>query len=88
VPVERYVAAGRANFEVSPAFNVFVEGNFARTKADTVIEPFPLSSDLINPATLGQIAIESRVNGILYRNPYVPNAILQRCVGHRWRWPA
>lgn len=75
VPVERYVAAGRANFEVSPAFNVFLEGNFARTKADTVIEPFPLSSDLINPATGGQIAIESRVNGVLYRNPYVPNAI-------------
>jgi iron complex outermembrane recepter protein len=75
VPVERYVAAGRANFEVSPAFNFFVEGNYAKTKVTTQIEPFPLSSDLINPATGGQIAIESRVNGVLYRNPYVPDAI-------------
>lgn len=75
VPVERYIAAGRANFEFSPAFNLFVEGNYAKTKARTVIEPFPLSSDNINPATGGQIAIESLVNGVLYRNPYVPNAI-------------
>lgn len=75
VPVERYVAAGRANFEVSRAFNVFLEGNFARTKVNTVIEPFPLSSDLVNIPTGGQIAIQSVVGGVTYRNPFVPDAI-------------
>ena len=75
VPVERFVAAGRGNFEFSPAFNVFVEGNYAKTKAQTNIEPFPLGSDNINPATGGQIAMETRVNGVLYRNPYIPDAI-------------
>jgi iron complex outermembrane recepter protein len=75
VPVERFVAAGRANFEITPAFNIFFEGNYAKTKVQTVIEPFPLSSDNINPATGGQIAIESLVNGVLYRNPYVPGGI-------------
>ena len=75
VPVERYVAAGRANFEVSPAFNVFLEGNFARTKVNTVIEPFPLSSDLVNIATGGQVAIQSVVGGVTFRNPFVPDAI-------------
>ncbi len=75
VPVERFVAAGRANFEITPAFNIFVEGNYAKTKVQTVIEPFPLGSDNINPATGGQIAIESLVSGVLYRNPYVPDAI-------------
>ncbi len=75
VPVERYVGAGRANFEVSPAFNLFLEGNYAKTKVSTVIEPFPLASDNINPATGGQIAIESLVGGVLYRNPFVPDAI-------------
>ncbi|WP_404366182.1 TonB-dependent receptor domain-containing protein [Sphingomonas sp. MMS24-J45] len=75
VPVERYVAAGRANFEVSRAFNVFLEGNFARTKVNTVIEPFPLSSDLVNIATGGQVAIQSVVGGVTYRNPFVPDAI-------------
>ena len=75
VPVERYVAAGRANFEVSRAFNVFLEGNFARTKVNTVIEPFPLSSDLVNIPTGGQVAIQSVVGGVTYRNPFVPDAI-------------
>jgi len=75
VPVERYVTAGRANFEASPALNFFVEGNYAKTKVQTVIEPFPLGAENINPATGGQIAIESLVGGVLYRNPYVPNAI-------------
>jgi outer membrane receptor protein involved in Fe transport len=75
VPVERYVAAGRANFEVSDAFNLFFEGNYAKTKSDTVIEPFPLSSDLVTIASGGQTAIETRVGGVTYRNPFVPDAI-------------
>lgn len=79
VPVERYVGAGRFNFEVSPAINIFAEGNYARTQVSTVIEPFPLASDDIKSVRgekpSGQINIESRVNGILYRNPFVPDAI-------------
>ncbi len=75
VPVERYVAAGRGNFEFSPALNLFVEGNYARTQVETNIEPFPLSSDLVNIPTGGQIAIQSRFNGAVLRNPFVPDAI-------------
>ncbi|MBD8733886.1 TonB-dependent receptor plug domain-containing protein [Sphingomonas sp. CFBP 13706] len=75
VPVERYTAAGRANFEVSPALNLFVEGNYAKTKVKTVIEAFPLSSDLVDIPNDGQIAIESIVGGVQYRNPFVPDAI-------------
>ena len=75
VPVERYLAAGRANFEFSPAVNVFLEGNYARTESRTNIEAFPLSSDLVNAATGGQIPIQSVVGGVTYRNPFVPDAI-------------
>jgi len=75
VPVERYIAAGRANFEVSPALNLFLEGNYARTQVKTVIEPFPLSSDLVDIPTGGQVPIETVVNGTTFRNPYVPDAI-------------
>jgi len=75
VPVERYVGAGRANFEFSSAANLWVEGNYAKTKVSTVIEPFPLSSDLVNLASGGQVPIETIVGGTRYRNPYVPNAI-------------
>lgn len=73
VPVERYLGAIRANYEVSPALNFFFEGNYARTQASTEIEPFPMdTTDLYDN---GQMPIESLVGGILYRNPYVPDAI-------------
>ena len=75
VPVERYTAAGRANFEVSPALNLFLEGNYAKTKVNTVIEAFPLSSDLVDIPNGGQVAIETIVGGVQYRNPFVPDAI-------------
>jgi iron complex outermembrane receptor protein len=75
VPVERYVAAGRANFEVAPALNLFLEGNYAKTKVSTVIEAFPLDSTFSNPRNSGQIAIQSVVGGVTYRNPFVPDAI-------------
>ena len=75
VPVERYVAAGRANFEVSDAANLWLEGNYAKTKVQTVIEPFPLSSDLVAIASGGQVPIQTVVGGVTYRNPFVPDAI-------------
>ena len=75
VPVERYIGAVRADFEISPALKFFVEGNYARTKVSTIIEPFPLASDDIFPDSGGQVPIESNVAGIIYRNPFVPDAI-------------
>ena len=81
VPVERYVAAGRANFEVSNAFNLFLEGNYAKTKVNTVIEPFPLDSKFGNPVLYsGNIPIETIVGGVRYRNPFVPDAIYNSAV--------
>ncbi|NTS64118.1 TonB-dependent receptor [Sphingomonas sp. HHU CXW] len=71
VPVERYTAALRGNFEVSSALNFFVEGNYAKTKASTVIEAFPLSSDLVNLTNGGYINVENQFG----RNPFVPDAI-------------
>ncbi|WP_287979367.1 TonB-dependent receptor [Sphingomonas sp.] len=75
VPVERYVAAGRANFEVSPAANLWLEGNYAKTKVQTVIEAFPLDSTFGDPRRSAQIPIETIVGGVRYRNPFVPDAI-------------
>jgi outer membrane receptor protein involved in Fe transport len=75
VPVERFVFAGRGNYQASDALNFFVEANYAKTRANTVIEPFPLSSDLVDIPTGGQIPIETVVGGVTYRNPFVPDAI-------------
>jgi outer membrane receptor protein involved in Fe transport len=73
VPVERYIAAGRGNFEVSPALNLFLEGNYARTQVNTVIEAFPLAAT--NVTANGRIPIQTVVGGVTYRNPFVPDAI-------------
>jgi iron complex outermembrane recepter protein len=75
VPVKRYVGAINTNFEISPAAKLFFEGNYARTEASRSIEPFPMASSDINGDTGGQIAIESIVGGIRYRNPFVPTQI-------------
>jgi len=75
VPVERYVAAGRANFEVSPAANLWLEGNYAKTKVNTVIEPFPLDSTFGVVGATDRVPIQTVVGGTTYRNPFVPDAI-------------
>ncbi|GAA0660903.1 hypothetical protein FHT00_002768 [Sphingomonas insulae] len=59
VPVERYVAAGRANVEVSDAANLWLDGNYVKTKVQTVIESFPLNSDLVAIASGGQVPIQT-----------------------------
>ncbi|WP_271300501.1 TonB-dependent receptor domain-containing protein [Sphingomonas sp. CV7422] len=80
VPVERYVAAGRANFDVSPAANLWVEGNYAKTKVQSVIEAFPLDSTFGDPRRNAQIPIETIVGGVTYRNPFVPDAIYNAAI--------
>ncbi|MGC4250933.1 MAG: TonB-dependent receptor [Sphingobium sp.] len=73
VPVERYLAAFKGNYEVSDSVNLFMEGTYASTSSATNIEPFPFDSTYITDS--GQVPIETRVNGAIVRNPYVPDAI-------------
>ena len=84
IPTERYLFAARANYEVSKAANVFLEGTYASTSVTTELEPFPLDSagpNGIFPASGGRFPIENfslnPVTGaqILTRNPLVPTAI-------------
>jgi outer membrane receptor protein involved in Fe transport len=84
IPTERYLFATRANFEISKAANIFLEGTYASTSVVTELEPFPLDSAGANgifPASGGQFAIENfqtnPVTGaqVLTRNPLVPLAI-------------
>lgn len=73
VPVERYLASFKGNYEISDAANVFMEGSFASTSAKTTIEPFPFDTSYVSAS--GQVPIESLYNGGIVRNPYVPDAI-------------
>ncbi|HTU64767.1 MAG TPA: TonB-dependent receptor plug domain-containing protein, partial [Steroidobacteraceae bacterium] len=78
VPLERYLFAGRGNFEFTENHSAFFEGTYASTNATSVIEPYPLAAEDIYPATGGQIPVEFDVNGTLLRNPVVPDYIFNR----------
>ena len=92
IPTERYLLATRANYEISPAFNAFLEGTFASTKVRTEIEPFPLDSagnNGIFPGSGGRFPIENflvdtRPNGtggsVLSRNPLVPIEVFNQAI--------
>lgn len=75
IPTERYLFAGKGDYALSENHNAFFEGTYASTKTTTVLEPFPLSSVDIFPATAGKVAAEFMVNGVVRRNPLVPTAL-------------
>jgi outer membrane receptor protein involved in Fe transport len=77
-PVERYTAAFNGHFDISDTLRFIAEGTYVRTNASTEIEPFPLDSGgSTGPYrdTAGRAPIESLVNGVILRNPFVPDAI-------------
>ncbi|WP_066482610.1 MULTISPECIES: TonB-dependent receptor domain-containing protein [unclassified Sphingomonas] len=75
VPVERYLFAGRAHYDVTDSVRVYAEGTFNNTSSSREIEPFALGSENIFPASGGLVPIETFVNGVAVLNPLVPGAI-------------
>lgn len=76
VPIERFMVAGSAHYEIAPAATVFVESQFTSTNARSNIEPFPF--DTASPVfASGQYPIETLdpTTGAIVRNPFVPDAI-------------
>jgi iron complex outermembrane receptor protein len=72
VPTERYLFATNGNYAFNENHSAFFEGTYAQTKVDTNIEPFPLGAESIYPATGGQVPAEFLVNGVMVKNPLVP----------------
>lgn len=75
VPVERYLFAGRGSFEFTDNHSAFFEGTYASSRSDSVLEPYPLGSEDIYPAWAGQVPAEFDVNGVIVRNPIVPDEV-------------
>ncbi|WP_213981792.1 TonB-dependent receptor [Sphingomonas sp. dw_22] len=85
VPVERYVFAGRANYEVTDGISAFLEGTYVSTHSQSRIEPLPLQSagslGIFRSVPNGRFNIENYVANpgggapVLVRNPLVPDAI-------------
>ena len=73
VPTERYLFATNGNYAFNENHAAFFEGTYAQTKVDTNIEPFALDSVNIYPATGGKLPAEFPVNGVMTRNPLIPD---------------
>ena len=75
LPIRRALFAAKGEHEFAPSHTVFLDGSYAQSKSVTELEPFPLSSDNILPASGGQVPAGALVNGVLVRNPLVPDHI-------------
>ncbi len=75
VPTERYLFAATGEYALAENHKVFFEGNYAQTQTKAKLEPFPLGAEAIYPATGGQVPAEFLVNGVVLRNPLVPDAL-------------
>ncbi|MDB5688770.1 MAG: cirA, partial [Sphingomonas bacterium] len=82
VPVQRYLFASRAKYDLADSLTVFAEGTYNRTSAAREIEPFGVStagSTGIFPSN-GLYPIETLVGGVRVLNPYVPAAVAAAAV--------
>ncbi|WP_395406164.1 TonB-dependent receptor plug domain-containing protein [Pseudoduganella sp. UC29_106] len=78
VPTDRYLFALNGNLQLSEKHSAYFEGTYAATKVSTAIEPFPLGAENIYPATGGQVPAEFMVNGVMTRNPIIPQYLWDR----------
>lgn len=72
VPTERFLFATSGNLKINDNHSAFLEGTYAQSKVETNIEPFPLNSVDIYPASGGRVPAEFLINGALVKNPIVP----------------
>lgn len=83
VPVERYLFASRAHYDITDSIRFIGEATYAKTSSSRNIEPFAFQSSGPNGAfpSGGTGPIETRVPGAtagtfnIVRNPFVPDAI-------------
>ncbi|MES3014451.1 MAG: TonB-dependent receptor [Pseudomonadota bacterium] len=75
VPTERFLFAGKGDYSITDKHSAFFEASYAATQTVSVLEPYPLGAEDIYPARGGQVPAEFLVNGVITRNPLVPDAI-------------
>lgn len=74
VPIERYLFAGRGSFEFTEGHSAFFEGTYASSNSTSKLEPYPMASIDVY-AVNGQVPEEFLVNGVMTRNPIVPDVV-------------
>lgn len=78
IPTERYLFASKGDFALSENHTAWFEGTYASTQTKSELEPFPLQSGGVGgiyPAFGGRAPAEFLVNGVVLRNPVIPQAL-------------
>ncbi len=75
VPTERFLFASKGDYNLNEEHTAFFEGTYSAARVKSALEPFPLDSADIYPATGGFVPAEFLVNGTAVRNPLVPDSI-------------
>ncbi|MBL8649214.1 MAG: TonB-dependent receptor [Sphingopyxis sp.] len=84
LPLERKSAFLTANYEINPAFDVFVQGGYTEYSSSTALAPTPVSTGIVNPANTTAsglnarsplVAVGGRVTGFIVpvTNPFISN---------------
>ena len=71
VPTDRNLFAAVGEYEWTKGHSTYFEGNYARTKTTSELEPFPLDSAQLFPGTGGIIPAQFMVGGALVNNPMI-----------------
>jgi iron complex outermembrane recepter protein len=69
VPVERFLFSGSAHYDFSDSVTAYLEGQYAKTKSNSGLEPLAVSNDDLPDNAGGTYA------GIPITNPFIPTAI-------------
>lgn len=76
VPVDRYLLAVNGERKLDEHNTAFLEGTYASARSGSTIEPFALSST--NITSTGQIPAGTLINGVVQKNPLVPQYLYDR----------
>jgi outer membrane receptor protein involved in Fe transport len=60
LPLERKSAFLTANYEINPAFDVFVQGGYTDYSSATALAPTPVSTGIVNPANTAASGLNAR----------------------------
>jgi iron complex outermembrane receptor protein len=75
IPTERFLLAGKGEYNFSENHSAFFEGTYAATQTKTELEPFPLGAEAIYPDSGGQVPAEFMLGGTKVRNPIIPQTL-------------
>lgn len=75
IPTKRLLFSAKGDHAINDDHSAFFEGTYAATQTKTQLEPYPLSSNDIFPASGGKLPAEFLVNGVLRKNPLIPQAL-------------